>query len=875
MQPLFRCTRRRSLALTFVGGLALSLTLPACNTGDNAPKTGLVMQAEEIEGEGNMLLLEDNRQKGSLSRRFSSRDPNVRARAALTAARLLDQANLEGVQGLLTDREPAVRANAVFAVALLAGETEAEAIEAMVLDPEPAVRSAALLGLRLIGAPVVAAAHNALAAASGDPLTATTAGDACLLVAEAGDASYAPTVAAWLQDPDPEVRWKATYALYRLAAEPEALLHVLGDPDERVRAYAALAIAASGYWDGVPYLLPLLEHNETTVVCAAANALGTLADARAEEALATLAGDSLPRRRFAGIQALSRSGLAPAKLRELSKDASPYIRALAITGLHKAGASNKPLLDAAQDEAWQVRAAAARALAARNEIDILATQMVYDPDGKVVPAVLEGLADIGYTDLDTLLIKHSEDKDPAVRATAARLVVGRNVSQAVEILTRSYEHSRSDELLVSKLGIIQSLALEAPTSEAGLNTIKQGALAPNWVLKNRAYETLSVLDRTGKIERPSRVGTLRTESFYRSLIGRGDFDYRTTLVFDKGTVEFRLFPKTSQLTLSFFEEVVNSGFYLDLPLSGLDPAMELAGGDDRGDGHGQYIGWGRDEPQLRPFDRPMLSLRRPYGRDSTSSQLRISFLPRPDLDGRDTPLGELYAGKEVLDQLVPGDVLRRVTVSQHEFQGTLVQKRVRTEVDKPKITTTTVAAGEPPHAEWQRPPAHVPMAVVAGVFLLAGLAPLVTGSRDIPLSLWVVVLLMIVVVGGYGALILTGQYHSILTSESPGPRDETGAPNPPIMDNEAAYKIATGALAFIILEYALLYLLASGKPLARWLFVLIALLEIMLFAAQLRLGIMVIYVLSNIGIASALAKGWMLVADRAMKEYFDPSDHGF
>jgi len=854
--------------------LLLGLVAGCQTTTDELPSSAFILQPEKIEGEASLLSMEDERQiqPARLKSLLGHRHPKARARSVLTIGRTQAREHLADAERLLADGSDLVRAQAAFSVGLVGDPASIPRLEPLVSDPSPPVQRAAVYALSLIGGDATPPVVAALLRADGhDPERARTAGEACLAVARYGDTALVADVLPWLSHGDPEIRWRAAYTLYRLAAEPIALEGALADPDARVRAYAALGLGAIADPQSVPALIQAINDPSADVVTAAADALATIGDRSAQEAFVALVNDPLPRLRWAGIQALSQTGLASPLLRDLASDDSPHVRALAIEGLRRARASRNVFRQASQDEDWRVRAAAVRALAQRGDSATLRQQIQYDPDGRVIPSVLRGLSRIEIDDLDTILLKHLEDKDPVVRATAAQLVLDRNLPIAVDALVMSYEASRSDDLLIGKISIMEALAT-LPNDPAILNPIKQGAGDPNWVVRSRAFELLQQLGAAKGFEPPHRVGTLRTESYYRDLSARADFDYRVTFTTERGPIVFRLYPREAQLSVAFLEEVVNEGYYTDLPLAALRPAWELLGGDDRGDGNGMYIGWTRDEFSLARFDRPQLALRRPHGRDSGSSQFLMTYLPRPDLEGELAPIGEVIAGREVLDQLLPGDLIQSVSVTSHEFTGKLVKARVSIDLPpEPETPAGAATAAVVMPGAWQRPASLTAMAIIAGVMLLLAVVPVLTSSdrrSDLPFAIWLILLILVVVGGGYTYMIMTGQYHDLLTSETPGPRAESGLPNPPIMEPHEALLASTGAMAFILLQMTLLFMFTSGRPMARWLFLFLSLMEVALFAAQLGTDLGILILVSDIGIALAMLKMFWLVMDRRTKEFF-------
>lgn len=858
--------------------LALALFSGCEQTTSDTPTTGFVMKPESLAGEETLLHMEDEREPNlsELKRYLTHNQPKVRARALLAVGRLRTNELLDNVRALLKDADESVRTSAVFALGQLGEPTSADDLDALLAaETSPHVRAEAVLARSLLGGKTPPAS---ILDALGSGADESVAGEACLALARYGDESTAPYAVPWLRAASPDTRWKAAYALYRLRAEGAWLASMLADPEPRVRAFAALGVGATGEAAAGPYLITMLDDASVDVVAAAAEALGELRDPNAATALETLASNPIARRRFAAMHALARSGLAEAKLRQMLEDPSPWVRALAVDGLNVAKAPTSTFRQAVKDDHWQVRVAAARALTTRGDTATLWQQMQYDPDPRVVPRVLEGLAELRDPKLGTLLLKHLGDKDPVIRATAARLIVGRGVGKAKDGLVAAYDASRSDDLLVGKMAIVEALA-RTPGGEDRLNPIKQAAIDPNWALRVRGYELLKQIGVAESMEPPRRVGTLRSQRYYADLAARGDYEYHATFNTEEGPVVFRLYPKTAALHMAFLEEIANSGYYADQPFSSLAPSLELRGGDDRGDGNGQFIAWARDEPGLQRFTGAQLSLSRSLGRDTACSQLRVSFLPRPDLDGRDTPLGEVLSGADVLDRIAPGTAIRSVQITSHEFKGTMVREVVR--LDLPTTPTpgpataapgdgSAVATTAPTRQPWQRPPALLYIAILGAAMLLASLAPLAVSKEkreDIPLAVWIIVALTLVVAGGMTYLIFTGGYFQLLTSEAPGPR-KLGIPNPPVMSDEDANLVSLGAQGFLVLEIALLFFFTSGRPFARWLFLFLFLVEIALFTAQLATGLVTLYIISHSVNAINVLKIWFLLMDRRTKEFF-------
>jgi cyclophilin family peptidyl-prolyl cis-trans isomerase len=91
------------------------------------------------------------------------------------------------------------------------------------------------------------------------------------------------------------------------------------------------------------------------------------------------------------------------------------------------------------------------------------------------------------------------------------------------------------------------------------------------------------------------------------------------------------------------------------------PDFVVQDGDPRGDGEGGPGYTIRDEINMRPYLRGTVGMALDW-EDTGGSQFFITHSPQPHLDGRYTVFGHVVAGMDVVDRLVPWDVIRRVRI---------------------------------------------------------------------------------------------------------------------------------------------------------------------------------------------------------------------
>ena len=115
------------------------------------------------------------------------------------------------------------------------------------------------------------------------------------------------------------------------------------------------------------------------------------------------------------------------------------------------------------------------------------------------------------------------------------------------------------------------------------------------------------------------------------------------------------------LTADNFVKLARSGYYDGLTFHRVVSNYVVQGGDPRSDSQGGPGYTVRDEINQSPFLRGTLGMALDW-EDTAGSQFFITLSPQPKLDGQYTVFGRVVAGMDVVDQLIPGDVIERVLV---------------------------------------------------------------------------------------------------------------------------------------------------------------------------------------------------------------------
>jgi cyclophilin family peptidyl-prolyl cis-trans isomerase len=185
----------------------------------------------------------------------------------------------------------------------------------------------------------------------------------------------------------------------------------------------------------------------------------------------------------------------------------------------------------------------------------------------------------------------------------------------------------------------------------------------DWAIRVRAATLVRELDSTSDAIQRIRPAPLNhPEDFYseQRLIAP-PVSTQAYLETDRGTIQIELAVLDAPLTVENFVNLARKGFYDGSGIHRVVPGFVVQAGDPRGDGEGGAGYTIRDELNERSFLRGAVGMALDW-EDTGSSQFFITCSPQPQLDGRYTVFGRVISGMEVVDQLEPWDVIRRVRI---------------------------------------------------------------------------------------------------------------------------------------------------------------------------------------------------------------------
>lgn len=626
-----------------------------------------------LQARARLLRIEDTRrdEPALIDSLIASRDVATRAAAALTIGRIRARRHLGGLRRLAADADSTVSATALFSLGLLKDTASALlAVSALHAGYGRAQEAAWLLG------ELGDAGRAGIVSGLADATLASTTRSALLLASTRLRPVPAAAIAPLLASRDSAIAWRAAYAIARgrsasgarvllgQSASPwssvreqvargasrgiagdslgplarEVLLRLVADTSARVRVNAVRAISSYGSPSRAA-VLSALRDADVNVRVVAAQSL----DAVLDSSSATWAGAFDAESTFAVRRAIAdgarKHGFNVASGADWASSDQWQLRAAAaeLDGAGTALTAEPRLGRWSQDSDGRVRAAAASAFAVlaesasvRSRVRFRLRALLADPDAGVRSASLGGLTRGASSD-DLAAALASYDVSLADEDNAARLAFWR---LADTVLAR---HAES---------LPDSVRRRLATILRPIDPLERNAAA-------RIIRFSSWRDS---------AGTARPLAWYEARARESARLAPTLLVVtERGTIELKLFAAEAPLTVYNIVSLAERGYFDGQRFHRVVPSFVVQAGDPRGDGNGGPGYAIRDEFNRRRYERGTLGMAL-SGPDTGGSQFFVTHSPQPHLDGGYTVFGQLVDGEDVLDRIVQGDRIVRVTV---------------------------------------------------------------------------------------------------------------------------------------------------------------------------------------------------------------------
>ena len=628
--------------------------------------------APDLQARARVLRIEDTHrdEPALIESLLASTDAPTRAAAALAAGRIGGRSHVTALRRLGDDRDPRVAANALFSLGLLKDSASAAlAVAALRAGPEQATEAARLLG--------ELGDRSAIITALGDASLGRPTHAALLLAAARLKPVPASAVTPYLAGDDSALAWRAAYAIARgrSAAGARSLLAQRNSPWSSVREQVARGASRSLAGDslGALALRALQQLAADASARVRTNAMGALASygvAARSPVVSTLT-DPDVNVRVSASQALTSvlDSTSVTWVRLFDAETSFVVRRNIADAASRHGVRLAVHAGWAASERWQERAAAA----------------ALDGAGPAAAAVprLQGWL---------------RDDDVRVRVAAAARYAGLVDSSAVRHLVRAgLRGMLADPSASVRASALNGLAIGGSPDDLAaavasyrrlaLLDVDNDARLAFWHLTDsvvaRHVTTLpdSVQRSLATLARPSdpiernlaahigrfaswrdSTGTARALAWYEARARELAAPAPTLRIeTERGTMEFVLFASDAPLTVYNVTSLARDGYFDGQLFHRVVPNFVVQSGDPRGDGNGGPGYAIRDELNRHRYIRGTLGMAL-SGPDTGGSQFFVTHSPQPHLDGGYTVFGQLISGEDVLDRIVQGDRIVRVSV---------------------------------------------------------------------------------------------------------------------------------------------------------------------------------------------------------------------
>ena len=614
---------------------------------------------------------------------LNAKSAKTRARVATAYGRIQKPACVEPLLILLGDKAPAVRTAAIFALGQLAWKPEfadgresetAAAIARHLNDKNIGIRVAAIEAIGKIGLDQTPTMVGPLLQDKSARVRAETLlslfryrfalrqrdPDSSTPDLPQAIVDMLPTLAT---DKDKLVRRSLIYGFARFKDTRglSMAVELSMDKDEWTRFFAMLALTKIADASAAAAIEARLCDTSAIVRRAAVQAtaaigktetLGVVVDDEAvhvRSAVATALGASID---TDGSQALE-------WLRELAGDASGEVRASAINALAKRfkDAVADDLSKAMGDACDQARAAAVEASASlsADKRKSIVDKALADSSVVVRCAALSLLATDASAEAFQVIQDNLGSAQVDVRAFAITALASRKEAQALDLGWKAYQDNMDARFIFLREAAVNVMAaFDNAVSNGYLREILKDAAYPVAVAAYKALVSRGVTD----VDVPADALTF---SPYRGLkTGKSPV---VTLETTRGVIKIKCYPEQAPIHVANFIGLVRQGFFDGKTWQRVVPNFVIQGGSPSPLGGESQTYMLRAEINTIRFGRGAVGMSRYDLFDTGDSQLFITHVVDPHLDGMYTLFGQIVKGFDALDQIEAGDLIIKATVA--------------------------------------------------------------------------------------------------------------------------------------------------------------------------------------------------------------------
>jgi cyclophilin family peptidyl-prolyl cis-trans isomerase len=283
-----------------------------------------------------------------------------------------------------------------------------------------------------------------------------------------------------------------------------------------------------------------------------------------------------------------------------------------------------------------------------------------DPDQRVVPHVLSALVAVKAAGVEQMLLTQLKADDFAVRAQAAAGLGELKAASASAALVAAFRAAQPENTYVARAAALGALVKVDPAAARPL--LDEALKDRDWAVRVRAAALLGELGSPSPPDaiRPAPVERVMREEEAKWAAGP-PFSPHAFIETERGVVEIELAVLDAPATVVSFMDLARRGFFTGVAIHRVVPDFVVQDGDPRGDGEGGPGYTIRDEINQRPYLRGTVGMALDW-KDTGGSQFFITHSPQPHLDARYTVFGHVVNGMDVVDRILPRDVIKRIRI---------------------------------------------------------------------------------------------------------------------------------------------------------------------------------------------------------------------
>ncbi len=147
-----------------------------------------------------------------------------------------------------------------------------------------------------------------------------------------------------------------------------------------------------------------------------------------------------------------------------------------------------------------------------------------------------------------------------------------------------------------------------------------------------------------------------------SILAKVKANTRAVIKTEHGTIILKFYPDEAPGSVVNFIQLAESGFFTQKSFHRVVPNFVIQGGCPRGDGYGALDYSIRSEFNQLSYDRPGRVGMASAGPHTEGTQFFITHSPTLHLDGRYTLFGEVETGLDIVQQILPGELIQEVEI---------------------------------------------------------------------------------------------------------------------------------------------------------------------------------------------------------------------